>query len=373
MEDFKEQYRREVVEQEIKANRRTLKGFLWTFAAVGFMWLLTMVNFFEVDKKLISIVFLSTFLLLLPAMYVFFKGELAKPWLKYVLLTLMCIEAGVIASVLSFHAVYIYVLPLLFAIQYRKRSTVWFVCAVNTLAMLISSYASFYYGICDLNILLQSQHVRNWYLNMAEGNVLTLPFNENPVYIIGVFEVFPRAIIFLLFSIIAHYVVVSSNEDAYKIARLTYLKETDSITKVYNKNKYEEMAEEYYPKVERVAVAFWDLNNLKYINDKYGHDAGDKAISKLSAALYACSGVRRSVYRIGGDEFLMIIENPAPDEAEGFVRDIRRWLECDNTNGEAKISSAVGIAYGSGKDILEIVKEADACMYEDKRRSKAER
>ena len=57
MEDFKEQYRREVLEQEIKANKRTLKGFIWTFAAVGLMWFLTMVDFFEVDKKLISIAF----------------------------------------------------------------------------------------------------------------------------------------------------------------------------------------------------------------------------------------------------------------------------------------------------------------------------
>lgn len=373
MEDFKEQYRREVLDQEIKANKRTLKGFIWTFAAVGLMWLLTMIDFFEVDKGLISIAFLSTFVLLLPVIYIFFKGKLARPWLKYALLTLMCIESGVIASFLSFHAVYIYVLPLLFAIQYRKRSTVWFVCGMNTLTMLISSYVSFYYGICDLNILLQSQHVRSWYLNLAEGNGLTLPFNENHVYIIGAFEVFPRAVIFLLFTIIVHYMVVSSNEDAYKIARLTYLKETDTITKVYNKSKYEEMVEEYYPGIEQIAVTFWDLNNLKELNDQYGHAVGDKAIEKLSTALYERSDDRCRVYRIGGDEFLMILDNPESNEADKLVEVIRQRLERENAGSEIPVSVAVGIAFGKGQEIPEVVKEADACMYEDKRRGKAEK
>lgn len=284
----------------------------------------------------------------------------------------MCIESGVIASFLSFHAVLIYVLPLLFAIQYRKRSTVWFVYWVNTVTMLISSVVSFYFGLCDLNILLQSNHVRNWYLNLMAEGALNIPFNENPIYVIVVFEVFPRSITLLLFSILIHYTVISSNEDAYRIARLTYLKETDTITKVYNKNKYEEMVTEYYPRIEQVSVTFWDLNNLKEINDEYGHAMGDKAIEMLSASLYAKSDYRHRVYRIGGDEFLMIIDNPVPGETERLVKGIKESLESHNADNEIKTSSAVGVAFGKGKDILEIVKKADACMYENKRLSKAE-
>ncbi len=372
MEDFTEQYRREVLEQEIKSNKRTIKGFIWTFAAVGLMWILTMTGFFEVDRKLISIAFLATLVMLLPVLCIFVKGNLADARLKYAILSLMCIESGVIASFLSFHAVLIYVLPLLFAIQYRKRSTVWFVYWVNTVTMLISSVVSFYFGLCDLNILLQSNHVRNWYLDLMAEGALNIPFNENPIYVIVVFEVFPRSITLLLFSILIHYTVISSNEDAYRIARLTYLKETDTITKVYNKNKYEEMVTEYYPRIEQVSVTFWDLNNLKEINDEYGHAMGDKAIEMLSASLYAKSDYRHRVYRIGGDEFLMIIDNPVPGETERLVKGIKESLESHNADSEIKTSSAVGVAFGKGKDILEIVKKADACMYENKRLSKAE-
>lgn len=370
MEDLKEQYRRELTYQEIKSNKHTLKGFVWFLAAVALTWLLTVTGFFEVDKKLITIALISTIVLFIPPLYIFLTNDLSKPWIKYLFLSLICIDSAVIISFLSFHAVLLYVVPLLFAIQYRRRSTIWFVYAVNTVTMLLSSLVSFYYGICDLNILLQSQHARSWYMNIITENALNIPFNENPVFIIIVFEVFPRSIILFVFSVMMQYTIVSSNEDAFRIAQLTYLKETDIKTSVFNKNKYEEMAAEYYPKVDRIAVVFWDLNNLKYINDQYGHAMGDQVIEKLSAVLYSYSNDRCRVYRIGGDEFLMIIDEPHRNETESIIKNIKENLESDMVDNQIKISSAVGSAFGSGKDIYEVVKTADARMYENKKRSK---
>lgn len=373
MEDFKEQYYQELDYQEIKSNKHTLKGFCWFFIAVAFIWLLTVTGFFEVDKKLITISFLANIVLFIPAVYINYKSDLSKAWIKYFLLSLLCVVTGVITAFLSFHAVLVYVVPLLFAIQYRRRSTIWFVYAVNTVTMLISSLISFYYGICDLNLLLQSQHVRSWYLDVITESALHIPFNENPVFIIIVFEVFPRSIILFVFSILMQYTVVNSNEDAYRIAQLTYLKETDTKTRVFNKNKYVEMAADYYPKIEQVSVLFWDLNNLKKINDKFGHAMGDKVIEQLSFALTMHASDRCRIYRIGGDEFLMIIDNPVQDESETIIQAVQEKLGNVNADNEIKLSSAVGFALGSGADILEVVKAADAHMYENKKQSKEER
>lgn len=370
MDDFKEQYFQELDYQEIKSNKHTLKGFCWFLLAVAFIWLLTVLGFFEVDKKLITISFLANIILFIPAVYIFLKSDLSKAWIKYFLLSLICVVSAVLAAFLSFHAVLAYVVPLLFAVQYRRRSTIWFVYAVNTVTMLISSLVSFYYGICDLNLLLQSQHVRSYYLEIITESALNIPFNENPVFIIIVFEVFPRSIILFVFSIMMQYTVVSSNEDAYRIAQLTYLEGTDTKTKVFNKNRYVEMVAEYYPKIEQVAVLFWDLNNLKKINDKFGHAMGDMAIEKLSSALSAWSSDRCRVYRIGGDEFLMIIDEPEQEEAETIMRSIQEKLKAENADSEVKVSSAVGLALGSGADILEVVKIADIRMYENKKRGK---
>lgn len=370
MDDFKEQYFQELDYQEIKSNKHTLKGFCWFLLAVAFIWLLTVLGFFEVDKKLITISFAANIILFIPAVYIFFKSDLSKAWIKYFLLSLICVVSAVLAAFLSFHAVLAYVVPLLFAVQYRRRSTIWFVYAVNTVTMLISSLVSFYYGICDLNLLLQSQHVRSYYLEIITESALNIPFNEDPVFVIIVFEVFPRSIILFVFSIMMQYTVVSSNEDAYRIAQLTYLEGTDTKTKVFNKNRYVEMVAEYYPKIAQVAVLFWDLNNLKRINDKFGHAMGDMAIEKLSSALSAHSSDRCRVYRIGGDEFLVIIDDPEQEEAETIMRSIQEKLKAENADSEVKVSSAVGLALGSGADILEVVKIADIRMYENKKRGK---
>lgn len=120
--------------------------------------------------------------------------------------------------------------------------------------MLISSLISFYYGICDLNLLLGYQNTRSWYMDRVVENALNIPLNSNLVFIIIVFEVFPRSIILFVFSVMMQYTIVSSNEDAYRIAQLTYFKKTDTKTRVFNKNKYEEMVADYYPKIERIQM-----------------------------------------------------------------------------------------------------------------------
>ena len=268
---------------------------------------------------------------------------------------------------LSFHAVLVYTLPLLFAVQYRRRRTIWFVYIVNTITMLISSLTSFYYGICDLNILLQSQHMRSWYMDIITDNALNIPFNENPVFIIIVFEVFPRSIMLLVFSVMMCYAVVNSNEDALKIAQLTYLKETDIRTNVFNKNKYEEMIKNYYPKIGKVGVIFWDLNNLKSINDQYGHSVGDEVIEKLSSFINLHSTQTRNAYRVGGDEFVMVIDNPVNEEIEAIIKEVDERIKNAMIHGNITISCAAGYAVGLGKDIEKVAKEADEAMYKNKK------
>lgn len=373
MNDYKEQYKQELLYQEIKSNKYTLKGFIWFVASLALVWLLTIVDFFEVDKKIITIAFICTMALFTMPLVVYLKTDLSRPWIKYFYLTLICIASGVVVSFLSYHAVMVYILPLLFAVQYRRRRTIWFVYFVNMITMLISSLTSFFYGICDLNILLQSQHVRSWYMDTITENALNIPFNENQVFIIIVFEVFPRSIILLVFSVMMCYAVINSREDALKIAQLTYLKETDIKTNVFNKNKYEEMVQTYYPKIQRVGVIFWDLNNLKNINDHYGHIVGDKAIEMLSSAINSHSTERRRTYRVGGDEFVMVVDNPEEYEAAGIINAVNDNMKNVKMDGNIVISCAAGCASGAGKDIGEIAKKADAAMYSNKKQTREAR
>ena len=88
------------------------------------------------------------------------------------------------------------------------------------------------------------------------------------------------------------------------------------------------------------------------------------------SALASQASNRCRVYRIGGDEFLMIIDNPEQGESERVIRSVQEKLNADHGEVEISISSAVGFALGSGADLSDVVKRADAYMYENKRRSK---
>ena len=71
MDNFMEQYQNELTYQEIRSNRYTIKGYCWFLMATAFMWLLTVTGFFEVDKRLITIAFLSNLVLFVPAIVVY--------------------------------------------------------------------------------------------------------------------------------------------------------------------------------------------------------------------------------------------------------------------------------------------------------------
>ena len=370
MNTFSKLYDTELHNQEIKSNKRTLMGFCWFFLTLLLVWVLTMINFFLISKFLISLSLGFTVLLLISPVIIYKKADLSSPWIKYLFLALISIICSIITALLTYHAVLIFVMPLLFAIQYRKRQALWFSFIFNTITMFISSYVGFYYGLCDLNLLLESTHTRNWYLQTMSGSFLQIPFNENPVFIIAVFEVLPRTLILLIFTIMLQYTIISSHNDALRIAELTYRKDMDARTKLYNKNKYEDMAVNYYPSVGYIAVAFWDLNNLKLYNDTCGHNAGDMVLNTVVGIVRKCIRKTDILIRYGGDEFLLILDDPAPGEINRIIQQVKTELSSGTGTTGLRILAAVGSAEGCGADIRSLVKKADAAMYSDKAKSK---
>lgn len=366
MDNFNARYEKELVYQEITSNKYTLYGILIFIGVELLIWLLNTIGFFELDNQIMSIVIGSSIVLFIPVILIMVKGDLSKSAYKYIAMTQICIITGTIITFLSYHAILLYVLPLLFAGHYRKRSVLWYTYVLSVLTLFVSSILNYYYGIMDTNLLIAGTHQLKWYLDLiASGGSFT--YNANPVFVILIFACIPRSMILLAFTFMIQYIVTASQHDAARIAQLTYLKETDSLTRLFNKNKYNEMVSMYYPNVDNITVIFWDLNNLKIINDTYGHEYGDKALSALASVLYAHSDEQcRHVYRFGGDEFVMIIDNPHDGEADRIISAVKDELVKRSSDISIEISSAVGVASGNGSNIIEIVKNADSAMYADK-------
>jgi diguanylate cyclase (GGDEF)-like protein len=162
-------------------------------------------------------------------------------------------------------------------------------------------------------------------------------------------------------------VIVSTEHKAEELGELAI---KDSLTGVKNKTAYDRMIRDLEELRERdYGVVMIDLNYLKRINDNYGHDKGDMAITKLCRII--CEIFAHSpVFRTGGDEFVVIVRGHDYDHIDELGKKFYETIEMNQTgNPEEKISAALGYAlFEVGRDhtYKDVFKRADKAMYEAK-------
>ena len=163
--------------------------------------------------------------------------------------------------------------------------------------------------------------------------------------------------------------------------KMTELANKDALTGVRNKVSYNNMIRGLDDKIKdgritEFGVAMVDLNYLKNINDDYGHDSGDAALIKLCGIICAIFA-HSPVYRIGGDEFVVLLRNKDYENVdilvEVFNDKIQELDEDDGLKPMEKVSAAIGYSkFDPKKDTCfdDVFKRADKAMYERKRRMK---
>lgn len=156
------------------------------------------------------------------------------------------------------------------------------------------------------------------------------------------------------------YFITNSLQAKKQKEQLQYLSYIDSLTQMYNRNKYVEVLHgQQKEPFEDTGAAYIDLNGLKAVNDKLGHEAGDEFIRRAAKVLLEVFGGQ--AFRIGGDEFVIICSHI--DEAEFN----EKMLELSNKMQQNNVSASVGRVWKKDHiDIAEMLKEADELMYKAK-------
>lgn len=147
--------------------------------------------------------------------------------------------------------------------------------------------------------------------------------------------------------------------------KMRELSNLDTLTGVFNRNAMNIRVDEFVSKAELrlrpYGVIFIDLNGLKFINDKYGHEAGDQMLWSAASIISEIFG-DDEIYRAGGDEFTIICTKLSEDV---FLDKVRRLRE--KTAYPSEITMSIGYHYsGSGDDIRIAMRNADLAMYKDK-------
>lgn len=134
----------------------------------------------------------------------------------------------------------------------------------------------------------------------------------------------------------------------------------DMLTSMYNRNKYMEIWRAFKAReLRKVGVAYIDLNGLKQINDLHSHDAGDEYICNAAKAISEV--FEENCYRIGGDEFVILLADIEYDE---FAAEIVRLQEIMK---QKDISISIGFLWEEFADNLDaLLKKAEQEMYREK-------
>lgn len=172
--------------------------------------------------------------------------------------------------------------------------------------------------------------------------------------------------------------VASANRIARHIARLLEYGRNaarDPVSGLPNRRAFEQALDRELARSKRtgspVAVVFIDLDNLKQLNDSYGHAKGDEVIRAVGDALLRVLRPYDFAGRYGGDEFALLLGVPS-DSDNGIA-----WRIADAVADLAEqlrvgISISVGVAHcpTDGMTAEELIRKADARMYENKRAKK---
>ena len=126
-----------------------------------------------------------------------------------------------------------------------------------------------------------------------------------------------------------------------------------------------------------MAVVMFDVNDLKYVNDTYGHDKGDALITTAAKIIKEAFGELGKCYRTGGDEFIAVLDCEEVEQLyekalKAFLKNIRKYNKANKDNG-FELEIAYGVHMSDEETVGAMRHKADELMYIKKKEMKSKR
>ena len=329
--------------EELIANQYALKSANTVFIITTIVWILNLLNVFVVDATIMKNCYITCAIIYFSGRIVCALCDMSKWWVKYFLLFWIVAILTVLNVFLTFHAVMVYLLPIVYMTMYSSKKLVLYTYILTVLSIAIGVFGGIFIGLPDENIV--------W-----------LPLDKAALYF-----VLPRCMVCIAFVVACANIAKIINVNVKYAQKMENLAEIDGMTGLYNKSKYLDMISNFYINEEKLAVIFWDINYLKKTNDTIGHEAGDKLILTVAESIRNVCNTSDTAYRVGGDEFIMIMCGADDKAVAKKIHDWTVFLNQLKKNIDFEISVSVGYACGKGKDLDAIIHNADQMMYENKR------
>lgn len=168
----------------------------------------------------------------------------------------------------------------------------------------------------------------------------------------------------------------SLDAEQYRNSLLNRISMSDELTGIYNRRGFYEFANNLLKAPEnegkRAALIFGDLDNLKKINDTFGHDEGDYAIKTAASFMKSCFRQTDVVARIGGDEFAAFAVCEDRNIIASIPRRIKNMAALNNIRSTKPYNVTISVGLfelicSSDKDVQSYMDKADTALYADKK------
>lgn len=149
----------------------------------------------------------------------------------------------------------------------------------------------------------------------------------------------------------------------------------DELTNIFNRKAFNERLKEKFDLYQRYnsifCIAMYDIDNFKNINDTYGHDMGDKVLKEMTEEVKLQIRKTDLIFRVGGEEFIIIFPKTLIDEAFEVVEKIRKKVSQMNIIENEKITVSIGLSQvNEYDDVDSIYERIDKLMYQSKNSGK---
>jgi len=157
---------------------------------------------------------------------------------------------------------------------------------------------------------------------------------------------------------------------ASQYEEMQFLAEHDPLTRLLNRRAFNQRLSSEVERSNRyghpLALVLCDLNGFKALNDAHGHAAGDAALERVGGLLLAAIRTIDDAFRIGGDEFALLLPETSAEDARTVIERVARELEQDPATDGLTAGFGVAVCPADGRDPERLFRAADAAMYHAK-------
>jgi two-component system cell cycle response regulator len=195
--------------------------------------------------------------------------------------------------------------------------------------------------------------------------------NLNELVAVGVFLV-----IMIVLNSIAFLQTNYYRRKQYLVSmQLHQLSHTDSLTGIYNRQKFNESFEHEFNRSQRYSspfsLALFDIDHFKIINDTHGHPQGDRVLTQVAAVIQKSLRTTDIFARWGGEEFILLLPETKRSQAAEIANRLRQKVEKLNSASNFQVTCSIGVVESRSQDTIEtLLQRVDDQLYTAKQKGR---